>query len=104
MLELRPNCELCDVDLPAQSPEARICSYECTYCAACAENVLKNVCPTCGGNLCPRPVRPNEAYRDGLSLGLKNHSASTTRRHTRWSPEDIESMVLRLKDIPPAQR
>ena len=71
MLELRPNCELCDVDLPAQSPEARICSYECTYCADCAENVLKNVCPTCGGNLCPRPVRPKEAYRDGLSLGLK---------------------------------
>ena len=62
------------------------------------------VCPTCGGNLCPRPVRPKEAYRDGLSLGLKNHSASTTRRHTRWSPEGIESMVLRLKDIPPAQR
>ena len=104
MLELRPNCELCDVDLPAQRPEARICSYECTYCADCAENALKNVCPTCGGNLCPRPVRPNEAYRDGLSLGLKNHSAITTRRHTRWSPEEIESMVLRLKDIPPAQR
>jgi len=104
MLELRPNCELCDVDLPAQSPEARICSYECTYCADCADNDLKNVCPTCGGNLCPRPVHPNEAYLDGLSLGLKNHSAGTTRRHTRWSPEEIESMVLRLKDIPPAQR
>ena len=48
MLELRPNCELCDADLPPASPDARICTYECTFCAACVENVLHDVCPNCG--------------------------------------------------------
>jgi hypothetical protein len=45
MLELRPNCELCDRDLPPDAAEARICSYECTFCASCVEEVLQNVCP-----------------------------------------------------------
>ena len=58
MLELRPNCELCDKDLPPDSVEARICSYECTYCADCVETVLFNVCATCGGGLSARPIRP----------------------------------------------
>ncbi|MEZ5462292.1 DUF1272 domain-containing protein [Dokdonella sp.] len=58
MLELRPNCECCDVDLPPQSTEAVICSFECTFCVDCAENVLKGVCPNCGGNFVPRPTRP----------------------------------------------
>jgi len=58
MLELRPNCECCDGDLPPDSREARICSFECTFCARCAERVLNGVCPNCGGELVPRPVRP----------------------------------------------
>jgi uncharacterized protein len=58
MLELRPNCECCDRDLPADSLEARICSFECTFCASCAEGVLKGRCPNCGGELVRRPVRP----------------------------------------------
>jgi hypothetical protein len=58
MLELRPNCECCDRDLPPESPHARICTFECTFCAACAEDVLGGVCPNCGGNLVARPVRP----------------------------------------------
>jgi hypothetical protein len=58
MLELRPNCECCDKDLPPDSAEARICTYECTFCADCVDNVLKGVCPNCGGNLVTRPVRP----------------------------------------------
>jgi hypothetical protein len=49
LLALRPNCELCDRDLPADAAEARICTYECTYCADCVERVLSNVCPNCGG-------------------------------------------------------
>ena len=57
MLELRPNCELCDRDLPPAA-EARICSYECTFCPDCAENVLRGVCPNCGGELVRRPIRP----------------------------------------------
>lgn len=58
MLELRPNCECCDRDLPPDSAEARICTFECTYCAGCAEDVLKGVCPNCTGNLTARPIRP----------------------------------------------
>ena len=58
MLELRPNCECCDRDLPPDSPEAMICTYECTWCRDCVEQVLLGVCPNCGGNLVPRPIRP----------------------------------------------
>ena len=58
MLDLRPSCECCDVDLPPESPLARICSFECTFCATCAERRLNGVCPNCGGELLPRPRRP----------------------------------------------
>jgi len=58
MLQLRPNCECCNVDLPPQSTEARICSFECTFCASCAEGVLAGKCPNCGGEFVPRPRRP----------------------------------------------
>lgn len=105
MLELRPNCEVCDVDLPPHAPDARICSYECTYCAACADNVLHNVCPTCGGGLAPRPVRPRQAWRHpDISLGLPFHPAGAVRKHTRWSRDEIAAMTARLKDIPPEER
>ncbi|MGR9205743.1 DUF1272 domain-containing protein [Rhizobium leguminosarum bv. viciae] len=58
MLELRPNCECCDKDLLPDSTEARICTYECTFCADCVDGVLKGVCPNCGGNFVARPIRP----------------------------------------------
>ncbi|WP_207461885.1 DUF1272 domain-containing protein [Azospirillum sp. SYSU D00513] len=58
MLELRPSCECCDKDLPPESTEAFICSFECTFCAGCKDNVLGGVCPNCGGNFVPRPIRP----------------------------------------------
>ena len=58
MLELRPNCECCDKDLPPESNEARICTYECTFCADCAESRFQGACPNCGGNLVARPIRP----------------------------------------------
>jgi len=58
MLELRPSCECCDVDLPADSADARICSFECTFCARCVETVLHGKCPNCGGEFQPRPRRP----------------------------------------------
>lgn len=73
MLELRPNCECCDVDLPADSAAARICSFECTFCATCAESVLRNVCPNCGGELVARPRRP--------AAKLAANPASTQRIH-----------------------
>ncbi|WP_075219322.1 DUF1272 domain-containing protein [Acuticoccus yangtzensis] len=71
MLELRPNCECCDRDLPPSSPDARICTYECTFCADCVAGPLGGRCPNCGGEFTARPVRP-EAM-------LAKHPASTTR-------------------------
>jgi hypothetical protein len=68
VLELRPNCECCDRDLPNGSPDARICTYECTFCAACVERHLGGVCPNCGGDLVLRPTRPAAAFaRDPAS-------------------------------------
>jgi uncharacterized protein len=57
-LEMRGSCERCDKSLPPTSTEARICSYECTFCAECTDTELKGVCPNCGGELLRRPVRP----------------------------------------------
>lgn len=71
MLELRPGCECCDRDLPPDSTEARVCSFECTFCRACAEDVLRGRCPNCGGELLPRPRRPADK--------LAKFPASTTR-------------------------
>ena len=73
MLELRPGCECCDKDLPPDSVDARICSFECTFCAPCAQTVLKGLCPNCGGELVPRPRRP--------AGKLAKHLASTQRIH-----------------------
>lgn len=58
MLELRPGCECCDRDLPPDSVDARICTYECTFCRDCAESRLGGTCPNCGGDLVQRPRRP----------------------------------------------
>ena len=60
MLQLRPNCECCDRDLPALSHDAFICSFECTFCRTCAEAKLRGKCPNCGGELVARPRRPPE--------------------------------------------
>jgi hypothetical protein len=62
MLQLRPNCECCDRDLPGDSDAAFICTYECTFCADCARK-LADVCPNCGGELLRRPRRPAEKLR-----------------------------------------
>lgn len=71
MLELRPNCEYCDRDLPPDSPQAMICSFECTFCADCVTHILRGRCPNCGGNMEHRPVRP--------AGKLQKHPASTKR-------------------------
>ena len=71
MLELRPVCECCAAALPPDSGDARICSFECTFCAACAEGVLAGACPNCGGDLTRRPRRP--------ARHLARHPAVTTR-------------------------
>ncbi len=58
-LSLRPNCECCDLDLPNGDQRARLCTFECTFCAACAEQRFAGQCPNCGGDLVLRPTRPD---------------------------------------------
>lgn len=71
MLELRPNCECCNKDLPPDATDAVICTFECTFCRSCAKTALQGVCPNCGGNFSPRPIRPPEL--------LQKYPAATTR-------------------------
>lgn len=73
MLQLRPSCECCNKDLPPETTEARICSFECTFCSDCAETVLGGKCPNCAGELVPRPRRPANK--------LATYPASTERRY-----------------------
>ena len=102
MLELRPNCELCDKDLPPDAADALICTYECTFCAACVAEVLHDVCPNCGGGFQPRPVRPARAWRPGA--GLANHPASTRRIHSAHTRAEIDEFVAPIAEIPPSRR
>src|SRR5438270_9629034 len=87
VLQLRPNCEYCDKDLPPEAGEARICSYECTFCADCVETVLHNVCPNCGGGFAPRPIRPATEWRSGVSRLKQPPSAQ--RVHLKWQRSDL---------------
>ena len=101
-LELRPNCEWCDKDLPAEAEDARICSYECTFCAGCVEEHLENVCPNCGGGFVPRPIRPKTAWRDGVSR--MHQPPSDNRRYLKWDKDNVAAHVARVRDIPIAER
>lgn len=78
MLVLKPNCECCDKDLPPSATDARMCTFECTFCADCAGNLFDNTCPNCGGNLVGRPIRP--------AKHLLVHPASI-ERFTKAHPE-----------------
>ena len=102
MLELRPNCELCDTDLPPDAADARICSYECTFCATCVDEVLHDVCPNCGGGFQVRPVRPRKAWREGT--GLINDPAGVRRRTSAYSRDEIAAFVETIRTTPPAAR
>jgi hypothetical protein len=101
-LQLRPNCEYCDKDLPPNATEARICSYECTFCTDCAENKLQNVCPNCGGGFAPRPIRPAKPWRPGVCTGAQ--PPSDKRVHLKFSAEDVAANPARIRDIPPEAR
>ncbi|NQV83621.1 MAG: DUF1272 domain-containing protein [Rhodospirillales bacterium] len=101
-LELRPNCEYCDINLPPASTEARICTYECTFCADCVDNRLNNVCPNCGGGFERRPIRPKTEWRPGLSL--EKRPPSTQRRQLSYDLDDITAHRDQIQDIAPEDR
>lgn len=102
MLELRPTCEHCDKALPPNAADARICSYECTFCAACTDGLLQNVCPNCGGGFVPRPVRPSRDWKNGNYLG--NDPARTEPKHRPVDPAAHAVFAAAIRDIPPAER
>jgi len=102
MLLLKPNCELCNKNLPPNSTDAYICSYECTFCESCVETVMANVCPNCGGGFCKRPIRPRTARREGVSL--VEHPASTNRILTKYSESEIRAFTALHKNVLPQER
>lgn len=102
MLELRPICENCACDLPPDCGEARICSYECTFCRACVEGVLMNVCPNCGGGFVPRPHRPSTPWQEGISL--QNQSATTDSKHKPVDANAHREFAAAVSEIAPSKR
>ncbi len=100
-LELRPNCECCDRDLPPASTLARICTFECTFCADCVARVLHDVCPNCGGGFAPRPTRPATEWRPGLSVATR--PASTTRVHLSFSLAEVAAFSARVRGGAPEE-
>jgi hypothetical protein len=97
MLELRPGCENCDKDLPPDSTDAMICTFECTFCVDCVENILLDVCPNCGGGFVPRPTRPATEWRKGVSLA--QHPASVTRVHKPVDIAEHDQFAVDIKNI-----
>ena len=96
MLEIRPNCEHCNRDLPNTSSEAMICSFECTFCQDCVETHLHNVCPNCGGGFVSRPIRPKGEL-------IKNPA---TKKKTVKTLDNLkfDKLLKKFRDIPPSQR
>jgi hypothetical protein len=102
MLELRPTCENCNKALTPDSVEARICSYECTFCVTCVENVLENVCPNCGGGFAPRPIRPARNWKGDNFLG--KDPASAAIKHRPVDKAAHARFAAAIKDVPPRER
>jgi uncharacterized protein len=85
MLALRPNCECCDKDLPPDSREAMICTFECTFCVGCVRDVLHGICPNCGGEPVPRPIRPAAALAKDPASTVRVLKAGGCRARTALS-------------------
>ena len=102
MLELRPTCEHCKRALPPDSLEARICSYECTFCATCIDTVLFNVCPNCAGGFVPRPIRPVTNWKGDNYLGKDPASSTILHRPVNLTIHAIFATAIGA--IPPEAR
>lgn len=96
MLEIKPVCEHCGRELPNDSGEAMICTFECTFCRECVENILFNVCPNCGGGFERRPTRP--------SALLRKHPVQTKAHVKPVDGAEFQSVLAKFKDVPPRQR
>ena len=96
MLEITPSCEHCDTFLPADSLDARICSYECTFCKDCVTNILHNVCPNCGGGFETRPIRPKQE--------LEINRASLVKVFKPINQKVFKKVLQEFKGITPENR
>ena len=96
MLEIRPVCENCEKKLPNNSTEAMICTFECTFCSYCVNNVLHNVCPNCGGGFEKRPTRPKEK--------LLTYPAKTEAYIKPVDADKFQMLLMNNKDISPGER
>jgi hypothetical protein len=102
LLELRPTCENCNKLLPPSSTEAMICTYECTFCKTCVDEVLHNVCQNCGGGFCQRPIRPAKNLRGDNYLG--KDPASTKVIHKPVNVVQHDEFANGIKNVPPEKR
>ena len=102
MLQLRPSCEHCNRALPPDAADARICSFECTFCAACVKDVLLGVCPNCGGGFEPRPIRPRRNWRGDNDVA--HPPASTTARHARVDGDRHREVAAEIAASAPRDR
>jgi len=102
MLELRPNCECCDKDLPPAATDAMICTFECTFCRDCVEGKLGGRCPNCGGNFTSRPIRPQRNWKGGNYLG--DYPPSKTVKHRPVDLAVHQRFAAAIKEIPPEKR
>ncbi len=102
MLEIRPTCEHCNIELPPNSRDAMICTYECTFCKQCVDDVLENVCPNCGGGFCSRPIRPINNLKDNNYLG--NNPATSIITHKAVDIKEHKAFSCKIKSTPPYER
>ena len=102
MLQIRPTCENCGVALLPNSLEAMICSFECTFCRTCAERVLENVCPNCGGGFSPRPIRPARSWKDNNCLTAAPASVKIVSKPVDYASH--KAFAAAIRDIPPERR
>lgn len=96
MLLIKQNCELCLTSLPFNSTKAMICSFECTYCEDCVQNILKNVCPNCGGNFQYRPIRPKEK--------LDKYPAENKQYAISMNKEKHHQLMMKYINVKPEDR
>ncbi len=102
MLQLRPICEHCAKLLPPASEQARICSFECTFCSDCIDGLFRNVCPNCGGGFVPRPIRPATNWKNGHYLG--NYPPTEKRLHAPVDLIEQRNLADLLSEIPSVLR
>lgn len=95
-MEIRLNCENCDKPLPNSSDEAMICTFDCTFCKDCVDNILQNVCPNCGGGFEKRPTRPKQH--------LEKHPPSDQKILKPVDLEKFQDKLNRYKGIKPSDR